>query len=200
MSYLGGLPCSFATSISLPARCRHSPYFSPASSRLPPAGSGEAHRAPRTARPAPRARPRRPRASSESVADDDPYGTGVHHATIEVEGYGTIEVALNANVVPITVSNFCHLANEGFYDGLTFHRVIEGFMIQGGDPAGTARRLRPVHQGEFSAKAASENSLPHTPRHHLLFPLAAYNSASSQFFIMKMFVECWPTAALCRQP
>lgn len=121
----------------------------------------------------------------ESVADDDPYGTGVHHATIEVEGYGTIEVALNANVAPITVSNFCHLANEGFYDGLTFHRVIEGFMIQGGDPNGDGTGgSGQCIKGEFSANNV-KNSLPHTRGTISMARSQAYNSASSQFFIMQ---------------
>ena len=121
----------------------------------------------------------------ESVADDDPYGTGVHHATIEVEGYGTIEVALNANVAPITVSNFCRLANEGFYDGLTFHRVISGFMIQGGDPNGdgTGGSGQCV-KGEFSANGV-KNSLPHTRGTISMARSQTYNSASSQFFIMQ---------------
>ena len=121
----------------------------------------------------------------ESVADDDPYGTGVHHATIEVEGYGTIEVALNANVAPITVSNFCHLANEGFYDGLTFHRVIEGFMIQGGDPNGDGTGGSGQYiKGEFSANNV-KNSLPHTRGTISMARSQAYNSASSQFFIVQ---------------
>lgn len=121
----------------------------------------------------------------ESVADDDPYGTGVHHATIEVEGYGTIEVALNANVAPITVSNFCHLANEGFYDGLTFHRVIEGFMIQGGDPNGDGTGGSGQYiKGEFSANNV-KNSLPHTRGTISMARSQTYNSASSQFFIMQ---------------
>lgn len=121
----------------------------------------------------------------ESVADDDPYGTGVHHATIEVEGYGTIEVALNANVAPITVSNFCHLANEGFYDGLTFHRVIEGFMIQGGDPNGDGTGGSGQYiKGEFSANNV-KNSLPHTRGTISMARSQAYNSASSQLFIMQ---------------
>ena len=121
----------------------------------------------------------------ESVADDDPYGTGVHHATIEVEGYGTIEVALNANVAPITVSNFCHLANEGFYDGLTFHRVIEGFMIQGGDPNGDGTGgSGQCIKGEFSANNV-KNSLPHTRGTISMARSQTYNSASSQFFIMQ---------------
>ena len=121
----------------------------------------------------------------DSVADDDPYGTGVHHATIEVEGYGTIEVALNANVAPITVSNFCRLASEGFYDGLTFHRVISGFMIQGGDPNGDGTGgSDQCIKGEFEANGV-KNSLPHTRGTISMARSQSYNSASSQFFIMQ---------------
>lgn len=121
----------------------------------------------------------------ESVADDDPYGTGVHHVAIEVEGYGTIEVALNANVAPITVSNFCRLANEGFYDGLTFHRVISGFMIQGGDPNGDGTGgSGQCILGEFSANNV-KNNLPHTRGTISMARSQTYNSASSQFFIMQ---------------
>lgn len=121
----------------------------------------------------------------ESVADDDPYGTGVHHAAIEVEGYGTIEVALNANVAPITVSNFCRLASEGFYDGLTFHRVISGFMIQGGDPNGDGTGgSGQCILGEFSANNV-KNNLPHTRGTISMARSQTYNSASSQFFIMQ---------------
>lgn len=58
--------------------------------------------------------------------------TGTHHAEIEVKDYGTIEVELDADSAPVTVTNFVKLAQDGFYDGLTFHRIIEGFMIQGG--------------------------------------------------------------------
>ena len=56
--------------------------------------------------------------------------TGTHHAEIEVKDYGTIEVELDADTAPITVTNFVKLAQEGFYDGLTFHRIKDGFMIQ----------------------------------------------------------------------
>ena len=65
------------------------------------------------------------------------YATGIHHATIEVKNYGTIKLELDASVAPITVANFAKLVNEGFYNGLTFHRIMDGFMIQGGDPEGT---------------------------------------------------------------
>ncbi|MBQ6410524.1 MAG: peptidylprolyl isomerase, partial [Atopobiaceae bacterium] len=75
-------------------------------------------------------------ATDDEAGDEDPYATGIHHVIIDVEGYGQIEVEVNANAAPITVSNFCHLVEDGFYDGLTFHRIMDGFMIQGGDPRG----------------------------------------------------------------
>ena len=62
---------------------------------------------------------------------------GIHHAEIEIKDYGTVSVELDGDTAPITVQNFMDLANAGFYDGLTFHRIIDGFMIQGGDPEGT---------------------------------------------------------------
>ena len=123
--------------------------------------------------------------AQEAADPDDPYATGVHHARIEVEGYGTIEVTLNANVAPITVSNFCHLAEEGFYDGLTFHRVVPGFMIQGGDPAGdgTGGSGRTI-TGEFSANGV-DNSIPHVRGTISMARASDPDSASSQFFIMQ---------------
>ena len=120
-----------------------------------------------------------------SVSEDDPYATGIHHAAIEVEGYGTIEVALNANVAPITVSNFCHLAEEGFYDGLTFHRVVPGFMIQGGDPEGNGTGgSDQTIKGEFEDNGV-ENNIPHTRGTISMARSSDYDSASSQFFIMQ---------------
>ena len=125
-------------------------------------------------------------APAQKTADpDDPYATGVHHARIEVEGYGTIEVTLNANVAPITVSNFCHLAADGFYDGLTFHRVVPGFMIQGGDPSGdgTGGSEKTI-TGEFASNGV-ENSIPHTRGTISMARASDPDSASSQFFIMQ---------------
>ncbi len=121
----------------------------------------------------------------DSVDENDPYATGIHHATIEVEGYGTIEVALNANVAPISVSNFCNLANQGFYDGLTFHRIIDGFMIQGGDPNGdgTGGSTQNI-KGEFS-KNGVENPISHVRGTISMARSSSYDSASSQFFIMQ---------------
>ena len=133
---------------------------------------------------APAAQEQESTADITSVSDDDPYATGVHHAVIAVEGYGTIEVALNANVAPITVSNFCHLVEEGFYDGLTFHRVVPGFMIQGGDPSGdgTGGSDQTI-KGEFADNGV-ENNIPHTRGTISMARASDYDSASSQFFIM----------------
>ena len=120
-----------------------------------------------------------------AASPDDPYATGVHHATIEVEGYGTIEVSLNANVAPITVSNFCNLATSRFYDGLTFHRIIKGFMIQGGDPNGDGTGgSDDTILGEFSSNGI-ENSIPHVRGTISMARANDPDSASSQFFIMQ---------------
>ena len=86
--------------------------------------------------------------------------------------------------LPITVANFCKLANEGFYDGLTFHRVIEGFMIQGGDPNGDGTGGSDATiKGEFTANGV-ENPLSHVRGTISMARSSAYDSASSQFFIM----------------
>lgn len=119
------------------------------------------------------------------VADDDPFASGVHHVVIEVADFGTIEATLNAQAAPVTVSNFCHLVQDGFYDGLTFHRVIEGFMIQGGDPngdgtGGSSTRI----VGEFSANGI-DNPITHRRGTLSMARSSDYNSASSQFFIMQ---------------
>lgn len=116
--------------------------------------------------------------------DGDAYATGTHRASIEVEGLGTIELALNANVAPITVANFCRLAQEGFYDGLTFHRAIKDFTIQGGDPNGdgTGGSDRCI-KGEFTQNGVS-NPISHVRGTISMARSSAFDSASSQFFIM----------------
>ena len=120
----------------------------------------------------------------DEVSEDDPYATGVHHAVLEVQDYGTIEMTLNANVAPITVSNFCGLVEQGFYDGLTFHRVISGFMIQGGDPNGDGTGgSDETITGEFSANGVV-NNIPHVRGTVSMARSSDYDSASSQFFIM----------------
>ena len=103
---------------------------------------------------------------------------------IEVEGRGEIVAELYPSVAPVTVENFLRLADAGFYDGLTFHRVIPGFMIQGGDPNGngTGGSGEPI-KGEFAANGF-ENRLLHERGVLSMARSQAYDSASSQFFIM----------------
>lgn len=113
------------------------------------------------------------------------YASGTHHATIEVEDYGTIKLELEADVAPVTVANFAKLADEGFYNGLTFHRIISGFMVQGGDPNGngTGGSVEKI-VGEFSDNG-HENGISHVRGTISMARSQAYNSASSQFFIMQ---------------
>ena len=103
---------------------------------------------------------------------------------IEMENGGIIDIELYADKAPITVQNFKKLVSEGFYDGLLFHRVIAGFMIQGGDPTGTGcggsnERIK----GEFRANGVN-NDLSHTRGVVSMARSSMPNSASSQFFIM----------------
>lgn len=103
---------------------------------------------------------------------------------INIRNYGTIEVDLDANNAPITVANFLKLVNEKFYDDLTFHRIINGFMIQGGDPLGngTGGSLNKI-KGEFLANGIT-NRIPHVRGTISMARSSDYNSASSQFFIV----------------
>ena len=105
-------------------------------------------------------------------------------AIIEVNKYGTIEVELDPSVAPLTVENFVKLANKGFYKGLTFHRVIKDFMIQGGCPKGNGTG-GPGYtiKGEFSANGVN-NPLKHTRGVISMARAMDPNSAGSQFFIM----------------
>ena len=115
---------------------------------------------------------------------DEGFSTGLHQAVIEVADYGTIKLELNATNTPITVSNFAHLANEGFYDGLTFHRIIKGFMVQGGDPKGNGTGGSEVNiKGEFSQNGVV-NAIAHKRGVISMARSSAMDSASSQFFIM----------------
>ena len=115
---------------------------------------------------------------------DVDYSTGKHHAEIKVKDYGTIKVELDADTAPKTVENFAKLANEGFYDGLTFHRIISGFMIQGGDPAqsGSKKTAKKI-EGEFSQNGI-DNNIQHKRGTISMARTQEYNSASSQFFIV----------------
>lgn len=110
--------------------------------------------------------------------------SGKHTAEIKIQDYGTITVELDADVAPISVTNFVSLAKEGFYDQLTFHRIIDGFMIQGGDPKGDGTGgSSTTIKGEFSENGV-ENSISHTRGTISMARSMAYDSASSQFFIV----------------
>lgn len=103
---------------------------------------------------------------------------------IEMENGGIIEIELYPEYAPVTVKNFEKLVSEGFYDGLIFHRVIEGFMIQGGDPTGTGCGGSDENiVGEFAANGI-KNDLAHTRGVISMARSMMPNSASSQFFIM----------------
>ena len=103
---------------------------------------------------------------------------------IEMENGKKIKLALDAEAAPITAANFEALVKEGFYDGLIFHRVIEGFMIQGGDPTGTGMGgAREQIKGEFKMNGW-DNPLKHTRGVISMARSQNPNSASSQFFIM----------------
>lgn len=112
--------------------------------------------------------------------------TTLHHVEIEVKDYGVIKAELDEASAPITVKNFIKLSKKGFYNGLTFHRIKEGFVIQGGDPdkdgnGGSSSNIK----GEFAANGV-ENPLSHV-RGVLSMARNSVNmdSASSQFFIVQ---------------
>jgi len=107
----------------------------------------------------------------------------LRRAEITVKDYGTIKLELDEGTAPITVANFIKLANDGFYNGLTFHRIMDGFMIQGGDPDGNGTGgAKDKIKGEF-AKNGVNNPISHVKG---VISMARSNdpdSASSQFFI-----------------
>ena len=105
-------------------------------------------------------------------------------ADIDIADYGRITVALDPAAAPLTVENFVSLAESGFYDGLTFHRIMEGFMMQGGDPdgngsGGSGKNIK----GEFSSNGV-DNPLSHTRGAVSMARASSPDSASSQFFIV----------------
>ena len=111
--------------------------------------------------------------------------SGTHHAEIQVKDYGTITVELDADTAPITVTNVENLAKDGFYDNLTFHRIMDGFMIQGGDPNGDGTGgADQTIKGEFSSNGV-ENEISHTRGTISVARAQDPDSASSQFFIVQ---------------
>ena len=115
----------------------------------------------------------------------EPEFKATKHAQIEIKNYGTISLELYGEEAPITVNNFVKLANGGFYNGLTFHRIISGFMIQGGDPNGdgTGGSTENI-KGEFSQNGV-QNRILHTRGTISMARSSENDSASSQFFIMQ---------------
>ena len=114
------------------------------------------------------------------------YLTGKQHAEIVIAEYGKLELELDADVAPITVTNFVNLVKKGFYNGLTFHRIMSGFMIQGGDPNGDGTGgSEETIKGEFKSNGV-ENTMSH--KRGVISMARTQNdpdSASSQFFIVQ---------------
>ena len=122
--------------------------------------------------------------AAPSTEEAPMQGIGTYYADVVVENYGTITVELNGDVAPVTVANFIDLAKSGFYDGLTFHRIIAGFMMQGGDPNGNGTGGSETNiVGEFTQNG-HENPLSHTRGCISMARAKDPNSASSQFFIV----------------
>lgn len=123
--------------------------------------------------------------SDISSSDDTKQLSGKHHVVIKVKKYGNIKVELDADTAPISVTNFVNLAKKGFYDGLTFHRIIDGFMIQGGDPSGDGTGgSDETIKGEFSDNGV-ENNISHVRGTISMARSSENDSASSQFFIVQ---------------
>ncbi|MDY3919712.1 MAG: peptidylprolyl isomerase [Candidatus Limivivens sp.] len=123
--------------------------------------------------------------SKKNKSTQDSEGVGIHHAQIEVRDYGVIQVELDGDTAPVTVRNFMKLAGEGFYDGLTFHRIISGFMIQGGDPKGNGTGgSDETIKGEFSDNGV-KNDISHVRGVISMARSSNMDSASSQFFIVQ---------------
>ena len=120
--------------------------------------------------------------TTEAAEAADPIG--IHHAEIDIKDYGTVKLELDGDTAPVTVQNFMDLANDGFYDGLTFHRIIDGFMIQGGDPNGdgTGGSDRNI-KGEFASNGI-KNDISHKKGVISMARAQDPDSGSSQFFIM----------------
>lgn len=115
--------------------------------------------------------------------DADKMLSGKHHVSMELKDLGTVVLELDADEAPITVTNFCELAKSGFYNGLTFHRVLPGTLIQGGDPDGTGTGGPGYNiKGEFKDNEV-DNNLSHTAGAISMARSMDFDSAGSQFFI-----------------
>ena len=127
-----------------------------------------------------------------TLTGEDAYTTNIelldedmtYYVDIEIADYGTVTVQMDPSAAPITAANFVTLAENGFYNGLTFHRIISGFMVQGGDPKGNGTGGSDVKiKGEFAANGW-DNPIKHERGVISMARSKAYDSASSRFFIM----------------
>ncbi len=123
--------------------------------------------------------------NEDYISSPSVESVGRKNVVITVENYGEIKLELYGDIAPVTVENFVKLAKSGFYDGLTFHRIIKDFMIQGGDPEGTGMGgSEQTIFGEFSANGF-RNNISHVRGVISMARLGNdTNSASSQFFIV----------------
>lgn len=120
-----------------------------------------------------------PEAETKTTEEDEEV-----NITITMQDGGVMQLELYPEKAPKTVANFVKLAKEGFYDGLTFHRIIEGFMIQGGDPMGTGMGGSDENiVGEFASNGFPQNDIAHVRGVISMARAMDPNSASSQFFI-----------------
>lgn len=104
--------------------------------------------------------------------------------TMEIEDYGTVRMELYPKIAPNTVANFVNLIEDGFYDGLTFHRLVKGFVLQGGDPLGNGTGGPGYSiKGEFRENGVN-NNLVHSTGIISMARSNSYDSAGSQFFII----------------
>lgn len=124
-----------------------------------------------------------PQADAAAPASED--AAEIHHAVITIDGYDPITIELDASAAPITVENFMTLAESGFYNGVTFHRIVPGFCLQGGDPTGTGTGGSDAAiVGEFSANGVANPLADNYQRGTVAMARTqAPDSASSQFFI-----------------
>lgn len=114
---------------------------------------------------------------NDKVADE--YLSGKYNIEIKIKDYGTIDAILDADVAPITVTNFVDLVKSGYYTGLKFHRIIDGFMMQGG-----AGETRKTIKGEFSSNGVT-NNISHVRGTISMARSSDPDSASTQFFIVQ---------------
>ena len=126
-------------------------------------------------------------AANYTTQAEGEYASGTHHATVKVAGYDEFVITLDANSAPVSVANFCKLAQEGYYNGLAFYRIVEGFCLQGGTKGDTASgsdlNIKPII-GEFSGNGVN-NPLADSFKKGTVAMARTNNpnSATSTFFI-----------------